>query len=115
MSKIFKNQVILGYNGKPLSVVINEQGDKKDMPLEIALQAILNNAPLKTMQDSINGMRLQQALDKARAGGDIVLEEGTHDWLKPIAESLCPQLFRINASLIFELIKEGFEKAEQPK
>ena len=113
--KIFKNTAIIGYNGKLIEIPINEQGGKKDVTVEMALQIILNSAPLKTMQDSINGMRLQVALDKAKdATETIELEEGTHDWIKPIAESLCPQIFRINGSLVYEVIKEGFEKAKQP-
>jgi len=115
MAKTFKNTIINGYNDKPIILQTNTAGDTKEVTLEMALQVILNNAPLKTMQDSVNGMRLQLALDKAKDGADIVLEEGTHDWLRPIAESLTPQIFRVNGSIVYELIKDGYEKAVQPK
>lgn len=117
MGKVFKNVVLTGYDGKPIEIIVNAQGNRQEVTMEIALQIILNNAPLKTQQDAINGMRLQLALDKAKDGkensGDIVLGEGIHEWLKPIAESLTPEIFRINGSLVYEHIKEGFEKLHE--
>ncbi len=110
--KTFKNVVLNGYNGKPINAVINAEGRTEDVTVEMALRIILNNAPLKTMNDSIQGMRLMLALDKAKEKGeDVVMEEGVHDWLKPIAEQLCPQIFRINGSLVYEHIRDGFEKS----
>lgn len=109
MAKIFKNVVVKGYDGKP--IVINLEEGKKELTVVMAMRAVLNNAPLKTQQDSINGARLATALDEADDNGEIAIEEGTHDWLKPIAEQLTPQIFRVNGHIIYELIKEGFEKA----
>lgn len=118
--KVFKNTVLTGYDGKPIKLPFREnEEDKlefKEAKLDFVLRIILNNAPISTQNDSIQGMRLAQALDevKEKKAKAIVLEDGVHDWLKPIAEKLTPQLFRVNGSIVYEHIKEGFEKVQQP-
>lgn len=112
--KTFKNIVPPGYNGKPIPVNVTPE-KLENLTITMAMRAILNNAPFKTINDSVQGGRLMLALDKAEEEkGDIVIEEGTHDWFKPLAEQICPPLFKINGNLIYEHIKEGFEKSAQP-
>ena len=116
--KVFKNTVVLGYNGKPmmLPVGVSEPGKEPEMKvakLTNIFWLILNNAPIQTQQDSIQGQRLAQALDAAK--DTIEVEEGVHDWLKPLAEKVTPQLFRVNGNTIYKLICEGFEKPHKPK
>jgi len=120
MSKIFKNIVLKGYNGESLKMGVREnEGDPlelKEARLDFVMRVILNNAPLQTQQDSINGMRLAQALDKAKNGAETIeLEDGVHDWLKPIAEKITPSIFRVNGNLIYKHICEGFEKVHPGK
>ena len=109
MSKKFKDTVVLDYKGEPIKIL--KPGDTE--PVELTLKQIfwvlLNNAPLQTQNDSIQGMRLAQALDTSK-DGVIEIEEGVHDWLKPITEKVTPQLFRVNGNLVYKYICEGFEK-----
>ena len=116
--KVFKNAVLTGYDGKPIKLPFREnEGDSlefRDGRLDFVLRIILNNAPIAAQNDSIQGMRLAQALDEAKDKKAIVLEEGIHDWLKPIAEKLTPQLFRVNGNIVYKHISEGFEKVQQP-
>lgn len=111
--KRFKNVVLSAYNGDPIKIPKSDtDASLVDCTLKVAMQAILANAPMKTQNDSIQGMRLAQALDKADEF--IELEEGVHDWLKTVAEGLTPPLFRVNGNIVYELIKEGFEKPKVP-
>ncbi len=115
MSKVFKNIILNGYNGKPIKLQIREdEGDvleSKEAKLDFILRIILNNAPLQTQQDSINGMRLAQSLDAAEE--TIELDDGVHDWLKPIAEKLTPTIFRVNGNIVYVHVCEGFEKSHE--
>lgn len=117
MAKVFKNTAVLGYNGKPIMLptgaVSGEEPVMKMAKLTNIFWLILNNAPIQTQQDSINGQRLAQALDAAK--DTIELEEGVHDWIKPIAEKVTPQLFRVNGNTVYKHICEGFEKPHKPK
>ena len=117
--KRFKNTVLKGYNDKPIVTRIRgEDGqitDEKDLKLSNAMWMILNSAPLKTQNDSIQGARLATALDEAEKNGYVELEEGVHDWLKPIAEQATPQLFRINGKIVYDIVAEGFEKEKEPR
>ena len=115
--KVFKNEVVKSYNGKEIDVIDQDGSVKEKLTLGKVLRIILNNAPLKTQQDSINGVRLAQAIDKAEDEGEstISIEEGIHDWIKPIAEDLTPKLFRLNGNTIYLIIKEGFVKENKPK
>lgn len=118
MVKKFENKVINGYNGKPIRTqkAVGESGQVGivDCRLQEILWLLLNNAPLRTQNDSIQGMRLAQALDKADGAEIIEIEEGVHDWLKPIAEQLTPSIFRVNGNLVYDLVKDGFIKAKEP-
>ena len=120
MSKVFKNIVLNGYNGEPMRMGVRENDNDlpefKEAKLDLVMRVILNNAPLQTQQDSINGMRLAMALDKVKNWAEpIELEDGVHDWFKPVAEKLTPTIFRVNGNLVYKHICEGFEKAHQPK
>ena len=105
--KVFENKAIQNYKGVPM-IAPTAENPKAELDLKGALWAILNNLQLKTMNDSIQGMRLAQSLDKAT--DKIELEDGVHDWLKGKAEDVIPALFRINAPIVHDLIKEGFER-----
>ena len=115
--KVFKNTVVTGYDGKPIRLPFREnEGDPmqfKEAKLDFVLRIILNNAPISTQNDSIQGQRLAQALDAAKA--TIELEDGVHDWIKPIAEKATPQLFRVNGNVVYKYICEGFEKPHEPE
>jgi len=114
MSKIFKDTTVLDYRGESIKILKPDSADPEELTLKQMLWLILNNSPLQTQQDSINGMRLAQALDSCK-NGVIEFDDGVHDWLKPIAEKVTPQLFRVNGNLVYKHICEGFEKLHQPK
>lgn len=117
--KVFQNATILNYKGEPIITkgtdLKGQEVDEGELKVVNVFWIILNNAPLKTQNDSIQGMRLAEALDKAKDNGVIEIEEGVHDWIKPIAEQLTPQIFRLNGNNIYLLIKEGFDKPKQSK
>lgn len=115
MSKVFKDTTILDYKGEPIKILMPNEPEPKELTLKQMLWLILNNAPLQTQQDSINGASLASALDAAKDGTDIVIEDGVYIWLKPVAEKVTPSIFKINGHIVYEHIKEGFEKPHQPK
>ena len=114
MAKKFKDTTIPDYKGEPIKILKPGDTEPTDLTLKQVLWLILNNASLQTQNDAIQGMRLAQALDTSK-DGVIEMEEGVHDWLKPVAEKVTPQLFRVNGNLVYKHICEGFEKLEQPK
>lgn len=114
MAKHFQNQGLLGYNGTDrIKIPMTQSGGMSEETRHIFL-AIMNNAEFRTMDDSINGNRLASAIDAAEGQDEIVLEEGVHDWLKKKAETVCPSLFRVNGSIVYEFVKEGFAKPHAP-
>lgn len=111
MSKVFKNTTIRGFKDKIIQLPVRK-GDTDEVELVDAkfaelLMVILNNAPIQTQNDSIQGMRLATAIESANK--TIEFEDATYDWLKPIAEKVTPQLFRINGNIVYKHICEGFE------
>ena len=115
MAKRFSNKPILGYNGKdPIKIPMSQSGEMSTEFRHVLL-AVLNNSEFKTMDDSIQGNRLANAIDKAEGKDFVEMEEGVHDWLKRKAEQVCPVIFRVNGNIIYEHIKEGYEKSHQPK
>jgi len=115
MAKHFSNKGIKGYNGKELlKIPISQSGEMSTETRHVFL-AILNNSEFKTMDDSIQGNRLANAIDAAEGKDEIILEDGVFDWLKRKAEQVCPVLFRVNGSIVYEFVKEGYEKAHSPK
>ena len=113
MAKRFKDTVLADYKGEPIKMAFPNESEARELSLKQILWLILNNAPIQTQQDSIQGQRLAQALDSVK-NGTIELEEGTHDWLKTVAEKATPAIFRVNGHLVYQHICEGFEKAKQP-
>ena len=110
MAKRFSNKPIIGYNGKdPIKIPISQSGELSTEFRHVLL-AILNNSEFKTMDDSIQGNRLANSIDKAEGQNFVEMEEGVHDWLKRKAEQVCPIIFRVNGSIVYEVIKEGFIK-----
>ena len=114
MIKRFKDTTVPDYKGEPIKVFKPGNTEPQELTLKQIIWLILNNAPLQTQNDSIQGMRLAQALDDAK-DGYIEFADGVHDWLKPIAEKVTPSLFRVNGNLVYQYICEGFEKSHQPK
>ncbi len=118
--KHFSNKGVLGYNGKD-KIKIPVTAPTPTVPAVMSTEtrhiflAILNNSEFKTMDDSINGNRLATAIDEAEGKDEIVIGEGVHDWLKKRAEQVCPAIFRVNGSIVYEFVKEGFAKSHEPK
>lgn len=116
MSKVFKNCPIQGFGGENIKIPQQKKGSNEvevvDAKLTEILTIILNDAPLRTQDDSIQGFRLAEAIEAARDKKTIEIEDGVHDWLKPIAEQLTPMLFRINGNIVYKHICEGFDKPE---
>jgi len=114
MAKHYSNKGIKGYNDKDLlKIPISQSGEISTETRHIFL-AVLNNAEFKTMDDSIQGNRLANAIDAAEDKDEIILEDGVFDWLKRKAEAVCPTIFRVNGSIVYDFIKEGFDKPHQP-
>ena len=124
MANIYRytNKGIKNYQGKDyLRIPVSQSGEISTETRHI-FQAILNSMELKTMDDSIQGMRLQEAIDEAEGKDLIEIGEGVFDWLKKKLEAvnregfqLLPVLFRINGSIVREFIKEGFDKPYESK
>lgn len=117
MAKVyrFSNGGVVGYNGKDkIKIPISQAGEMSTETRHIFM-AIMNNAEFKTMDDSIQGNRLANAIDEAEGKDFIEIGEGVYDWLKKKAEQVCPNLFRVNGSIVYEFVKEKFEKPHQPQ
>lgn len=114
-TKVFIDTTIPDYKGEPIKIQKPGEENPEELNLRQIMWLVLNNAPLKTQEDSKQGSRLATALDDAEDSGIIEMEEGTHDWLKPIAKEITPMLFRVNGSIVYEHICEGYEKIHQPK
>lgn len=111
--KRFKDTTIPDYKGEPIKILKPDNPEPEKLTVKQILWLILNNSPIQTQNDSIQGMRLARTLDSSK-DGIIEMEDGVHDWLKTVAEKVTPQLFRVNGNLVYEHIKEGFEKPIQP-
>lgn len=118
MKRYKQNHGIMGNNGEVVKCgleVKEGQVTKWGETTGDIFMAILGNCSLQTQNDSIQGGRCYQAIESAKGKEFIEIEEGTHDWLVPIAEKVTPPLFRINGNLVYLFVKDGFEKAQQPK
>ncbi len=117
----YSNKGITGYNGKDLlKIPISQAGELSTETRHVFL-AIYNNLSIKTNDDSANALRLVNAIDEAEDKEEIVIGEGVYDWLKkkleePDREGFlpCPRLFRHNGGVVYEFIKDGYEKPHQP-
>jgi len=115
MAKHFSNKGLVGYNGKDkIKIPMTQAGEMSTETRHIFL-AIMNNAEFKTIDDSIQGNRLAKSIDEAEGKDEIIIEDGVHDWLKRKAEQVCPVLFRVNGSIVYEFTKEGFRKPHEPQ
>jgi len=112
--KVFSNAPVKGYKGDDILIPMGD-GLAPSGEFRHTLRWILNNAPIQTQDDSIQGMRLAQAIDAAEDKDNVEVEEGVHDWLKKVAEKITPTLFRINGNILYKHICDGFEKPHQPK
>ena len=123
MAKRFRNEHgLIGFNGEPIKVPLRIEGEGQNAVVVEwgektydIFKAILMNAPTKTQNDCIQGVRVFDALEKGKDAEFIELEEEGHTWIKPQAEQLTPAIFRFNGHIVYDFVKEGFEKAKQPK
>lgn len=111
MGKKFKNGTVLGYDDKPVKMVRGEATNPIEMTLKEILWLVLNNSPMASQNDSIQGARLAQALDAAT--DFIEMEDGVYDWLVTVAEKVTPPLFKINGDRVYKHICEKFEPEEK--
>lgn len=109
--KVYKNIQIIGWTGEPIGITRN--GKVEEAKLVDHLGLILANAPFQTQMDSKEGMLLAVALRDAEDKDSINIEESTHTWLKKVAEQVTPAIYRTNGGIVYEVIKEGFEKIHQ--
>lgn len=114
MAKKFRNNnELTGFDGNPVRVPLKSNGSivsEWGYSTYDMFQVLLLNASTKTQNDCIQGSRLFKALEDGKNEGYIVLEDGVYDWLRDIAESLTPMIFRYNGNIVYEFIKDGFEK-----
>ena len=111
--KVFKNVKLIGWTGEAIG--ITRDGKVEDAKLLEHLTLILLGAPFQTQVDSKEGRLLAEALREAEGKDTISIEESTHTWLKTVAEKIAPAIYRTNGNIVYEHIKEGFEKPHQPK
>ena len=111
--KTFSNAPVKGYNEEDIKVPMGTEEPSTEF--RHVLRFILNNAPIQTQRDSIDGLELAKAIDAAEGKDKIEIGEGVHEWLKTVAEKVTPPLFRINGNTVYKYICEGFEKPHQPK
>lgn len=125
MAKIYTytNKGITGYNGKDLlKLPITLKSGELSTETRHVFLMLMNNMPFKTMDDSIQGNRLATAIDEAEDKKTIEIGEGVYDWLiKKMNEKgqdgseVCPTIFRVNGKVVYDFIKEGFNKPHEPK
>lgn len=98
----------------PLKIVNNEVTEWGETTADIFL-FILSNGPVVTQNDAIQGARLITAMETAKKNGAkfLEMEDGVHDWFKPMAEKMTPQLFRYSGNTVYNFILEGFEKSHE--
>ena len=119
MAKRFKNTKLKDDEGNIISIPIRDADTGKVERVEYVfadmLRLIWSQIPCKTLVDSRNGNLLIKAIEKAKDKPFVEIEEGCHDWLKPLAEAVIPPIFREKGDFIYAYIKEGFEKPHQPQ
>ncbi len=116
---IYTNKGVLAYNKKDLLKIPIAQGELSTETRHVFL-AILNNTEIKTNDDSIQSVRFAIAIDEAEGQDAVELGEGVYDWLKKKLDAtdkegyqLCPRLFRVNGSVVYEFIKDGYDKPHE--
>ena len=62
MAKVFKDTAILDYKGESIKILLPGKAEPEELTLKQILWMVLNNAPVQTQNDSIQGQRLAQAL-----------------------------------------------------
>ena len=120
MAKIYSysNKGDMAYNGKDLLKIPVDNGLSTET--RHIFQAILNNLDFKTNDDSIQGFRMATAIDEAEGKDILEIGEGVYDWLqRKLREvnregrEICPMLFRVNGSIVYEFIKDGYNKPHE--
>ncbi len=118
----YQNKGIMSRNKKDLIRIPISQAGEMSTETRYVFLAILNVCELRTMDDSIQGGRLADAVDEAEGKDEIVIGEGVYDWLKNKLEAvdregfqILPRIFRVNGSIVNDFIKDGYEKPHQSK
>jgi|TARA_Y100000310_G_scaffold342327_1_gene445087 hypothetical protein len=113
--KILIVEPIKGYKGENIQIPYQEGGKVKwkEANVKDILWTILHQAPFSSQNDSIEGRKLAVALDNAN--GVIKIEDSTFLWIKPIAEKVTPQLFKINGNVVYEYICNAKEPDREGK
>ena len=115
--KKFNNDVVKGYNGKP--IVWRIEGKDQELTLANVMYAIMNSYNLATQKDSVECANVSRVLDKVVAGEEplIELEDTTHYWLSQVAEKVTPSVFKVNGNVVYLAIRDGWikEEKETPK
>ena len=121
--RVWKNKTIINdWRGRPIRVQQFEDPFDEDSPMQVgdmrvldAMLHISNTFPCKTLDDSTKKRSLKQALLASVRTGKIELEPEVFKWLKTASEQVCPAVFRVNGSIVYEFVKEGFAKSHEPK
>ena len=121
-SYTYQNKGIMGRNGKDLiKLPITQKTGELSTEVRHIFLVIMNEFSFRTLDDSIQGGRLADAIDEAEDKDTIVLGEGVYDWvIKKMVETnkegnqILPYMFRVNGSVVHEFIKDGFNKPHEP-
>jgi len=123
--KKYKNGSIKGRKGN-VKITFDTEGktETRDITAKEVFDLIMSQVKITTLNDSLQGIRILDALDEATKTGYIEIEEGCHDWLKPKLTftgkdgekaNLCSAIFRYDGNEINDFILEGYEKPKQSK
>ena len=122
MIRRWKNEVVKNWKGNPIRLpVVSDDPDAapavQDGKVVDIMRLLVVNVDFKTNEDSREGKRLIEILDKARVDEAkyVEMDGGVHNWFKGKIATLCPPIFKFDGEEIYLLISEGFEKVNEPK
>lgn len=112
--KRFRNEIIIGCTGKPLTI-LNESSGSSELLLEHVLRIIFQNIQPADQNDTTLGKSLMLALDNFKGKEFIELEDTVHEWL--VRQTLkiiyrLPMPIYPNGDIIMGIIKDGYIKEE---
>ena len=120
MIRRWKNVVVK--NWKDNAVRLPVVSDDPDAPPEVQdgkvadiMRLLLVNVDFKTVEDSREGKRLIEIIEKAKSATHIEMDSGTHNWFKGKVQTLCPPIFKFDGEEIYLMITEGYEKVNGSK
>ncbi len=120
MNRRWKNEVVKNWKGKPIRLPVvsdNDEGESevKDGKLVDVMRLLLVNSEFKTVEDSREGRRLIELVDKSKNASHIEMESGSHNWFKEKIKPICPPIFKFDGDEIYQLINEGYERVNEKK